>query len=232
MDTHKAHAPGWVYNLADYRQMFDLTDADLQLKILDYPGGISSVNAELSQINGSVVSGDQFYEHENKSIKDYADKILQQNISHLHNHKAILQQSSEQATEQLIAQWAERKAQFLTHFNADKNKNHYKNMRMPVLPLENHEFQLALCSDLLFHTQGREGYSPEQLIEELCRVALEVRVYPLLNENGAIAPTLGPVMLHLQEHDFGVEVRSIAYHELSGGNAMLRIWNKKCVVSA
>ena len=34
----------WVYNFTDYRQIFALTEQDLQKTVVDFPGGISSVN--------------------------------------------------------------------------------------------------------------------------------------------------------------------------------------------
>ena len=230
MNNHIAHAPGWVYCLDDYRLMFDLTDADLQKRILDYPGGISSVTAEMHALGLNAVSGDEFYSSNISEVENFAEKVLKEDIVHLQSHPEILQAEQAQALDALIESWQQRKQQFVSDYRQGIETERYRQMHMPSLPFSPNRFDIALCSDLLFHTQGREGYSPEHLIEELARVASEVRVYPLLDETGAITKTLGPVMLHLQESNFGVEVRSIDYQQLKGGNAMMRVWAKECTV--
>lgn len=88
------------------------------------------------------------------------------------------------------------------------------------MPFADHQFDLALCSD----------NSSVALIDELCRVATEVRVFPLLDEQGKLAETLGLAMVDLQQKNFGLEIRQVSYHQLKGSNAMLRIWAKECSV--
>ena len=51
-----------------------------------------------------------------------------------------------------------------------------------------------------------------------------------MTETGGLSDELGPVMLLLQEHDYGVEVREVPFHQQVGGNAMLRVWSQTCDV--
>ncbi len=224
------HAPGWVYSLADYQQMFDLNDADFNKTILDYPGGISSFNAQMHDMNKRVVSGDQLYQLTPPQMDQAVDQIYEANETHLRAHLENLKQQDEASIQNILNTWQQSKNAFLKDYAAGRHEQRYLLMTLPTLPFEFHEFQLALCSDLLFHTQAREGYTPQHLIAELCRVAEEVRVFPLLDEAGQTSDALGPVMLNLQQQNFGVEVREVAYEQHAGGNAMLRVWAKECVV--
>ena len=101
---------------------------------------------------------------------------------------------------------------------------------MPELPYENHQFELALCSDYVFNRHAQNDCRPEQVVSELCRVAEEVRVFPLLTEKGELSEQLGPLMLELQQRNFGIEIRQVEFENLNGGNAMLRIWARECSV--
>lgn len=228
MDNHIT--PTWIFSLADYCQMFDLTNEDLTRPILDYPGGISSFNAEMHLSGHRVLSGDQHYTLSASEMQQYAENIYQRTVKHLRQHVDRLKRSDEEAIANIVTAWQKSKEQFLADYPVGKKEGRYQSMQLPHLPFNNHDFVLALCSDFLFHTQARKNYTPEQLITELCRVANEVRVFPLLTESGVMAEALGPVMLTLQQQNFGVEVREVSYEQQKGGNAMLRIWAKECVV--
>ena len=94
--------------------------------------------------------------------------------------------------------------------------------------MSDQQFDLALCLHQLFNEDDLD-YQVKTLFE-LCRIAEEVRIFPLLNANGELTPSLGPVMQALQENNFGVEVREVPFEFRNGGNAMLRIWSQSCVV--
>lgn len=224
------HAPGWVYNMADYRQMFDLVDEELQKEILDYPGGISSFNAQMHELGHHVVSGDEAYQFNPEEIKNYAENVFQADEAHLRKHLESLKLRDEKAIDAILQLWHDAKDKFLQDYEKGKQEGRYQSIGLPKFPYEFHHFKLALCSDMLFHTQLSEHISPQVLMNELCRVAEEVRVFPLLNEKGEIADDLGPVMLELQQQNFGIEVREVPYEQHKGGDAMLRVWAKECVI--
>ena len=93
---------------------------------------------------------------------------------------------------------------------------------------EDQHFDLALCQHQLFNEDDAD-YHVKTLLE-MCRVASEVRIFPLLNLKGELTPSLGPVMQAMQENNVGVEVREVPFETQQAGNAMLRIWNQSCVV--
>ncbi len=60
-------------------------------------------------------------------------------------------------------------------------------------------------------------------IVEMCRVAKEVRVFPLLNISGETSPWLKPVMNELQERGYSVEIKQVTYEFQKNGNQILRV---------
>lgn len=103
-------------------------------------------------------------------------------------------------------------------------------LNSPVLPYKTSEFDLALCSDTIFQ-HGLSVSAMYTAIKELCRIATEIRIFPLLDSVGKISDELGPLMLYLQKNNFGVEVRAVSCKAEHGDNALLRIWSQTCEVS-
>lgn len=224
--------PGWVYNLADYRQIFDLSDEDLGKRILDFPGGISSFNAEMADKGYFVVSGDPHYQLDFSAMSELAEDRFLQNEKDLSEHLNRLKFQDEPHLQAIFQSWQKSKDLFLADYEKGLHAHRYQEMHLPKLPFKDFHFELALCSDLLFHAHARGGLSPLELMAELSRVAVEVRIFPLLDEKNTMSEAIGPLMLEYQKQDFGIEVREVPYEIKQGGNAMLRIWSKHCLVPA
>jgi hypothetical protein len=60
-------------------------------------------------------------------------------------------------------------------------------------------------------------------IEEMCRVAAEARVFPLLQGYGRRSPHLQPVVGRLRELGYRVEVIRVPYELQRGGDEMLAV---------
>jgi len=203
-------AKSWIYNLADYRQIFALTDQDLQKKVLDFPGGISSVNAELYALGQQLVSADPAYSLPAKEMQNYARQVLRERLAAFGN----------QPGSALKAQWQHSTEQFLADYELGKKQQRYRAMALPPFAaVPDEPFELLLCADLLF---------TQELINELCKLATEVRIFPLPNNQTAVVQELGPMMLALQQRNFGVEIRVVNHPQRNHDNAMLRVWAKEC----
>jgi hypothetical protein len=61
-------------------------------------------------------------------------------------------------------------------------------------------------------------------VEEMCRVAAEARVLPLLGAYGVPSSHVEPVIRVLRERGYTAEVRRVPYEFLRGGNHMLCVW--------
>jgi len=223
--------PRWVYSFEDYQQMFDLKKQDLKKRILDYPAGVSSFNAEMVSMGHQVTSGDEWYAEPESVLRQYVDQLMQADKKYLAEHLELLTEADRPHFDTLIKIWKLNAEMFLADYQQGLLQKRYQFMQLPTLPFEKDAFELTLCSDALFRSQASLQFSPDQLIEELLRISVEVRVYPLLNEDGEVSEALGPVMLHLQQQNYGVEVRQVEYEQLQGSNAMLRIWSRECTLA-
>lgn len=231
MVTHKLSAPGWIFNLTDYRQMFDLQENDFAKPILDYPGRISSFNAQMHAQGVRVVSGDSLYGLSFEQMQQKSVELFEANEDSLRSHLNWLKENDEKSIEMILKNWRDSEKQFLDDYRAGQSEGRYQNVSLPKLPFKDHEFDLAICTNLIFHTMAMiNGNSTEDLVAELCRVAVEARIFPLLNEKGEMPEKLGMLMLNLQQQNYALEVREVPYKQHKGANAMLRVWSTECLV--
>ncbi len=101
-----------------------------------------------------------------------------------------------------------------------------------VLPYPDFTFDLALCPDYLFTDEDNQSIDFHlKQIYELARVAKDVRIFPLSDSKGIPSPLLGPILLGLQQDNYGVEVRDVTTFLHPKGSAMLRVWAQQCHVS-
>lgn len=99
---------------------------------------------------------------------------------------------------------------------------------LPKLPYPTQGYDLALSAQILFNDKlsYTENFHIE-LLMELCRVANEVRVCPVVNSEGEPSQYLGPVLKILQEKEFGVELTQANFAH-KPHQALLRVWNPAC----
>jgi hypothetical protein len=96
---------------------------------------------------------------------------------------------------------------------------------LPKLPFAAGEFGLAVCSHLLFlySDQLTEKFHVEA-VRELCRVAREVRIFPLLTLVKARSPFIDAVRSAMSAEGWKAEVAKVDYEFQRGGDEMLRIF--------
>jgi ubiquinone/menaquinone biosynthesis C-methylase UbiE len=93
------------------------------------------------------------------------------------------------------------------------------------LPFPDFHFNFALSTyPVLSSNQSLDQIIAE--LKELARVAKEIRLAPIDLKEAQVEKTLGPLMLALQQAQYGVEIRMLNARE-----AMLRIWALLCVVT-
>lgn len=185
-------------SLSEYQALFSLTSDELGKKIIDFPARLNSFNAEMFQQNHLSVACDELYADPLK-----VKQLSETNLTAKTDHTITLQQ-------------------FTQDFQHGFKENRYVAGTLPRLPFTNYQFDLLLSSFFFFFNEDDLDQCWNNLMEML-RVATEVRVAPL-SENQAF---LGPLMLKLQTHAFGIEVRSITVPNLTN-SAMLRVWSQNC----
>ena len=117
--------------------------------------------------------------------------------------------------------------QFLEDFPTGMHEGRYVTDELPNLSFNTGQFDLALCGHLLFtySDQLSEDFHLASILE-MCRVANEVRIFPLLvHFSGEISPLLQPIMNRLQELGYKVEIKQVPYEFQKGGNQLLKVWS-------
>jgi hypothetical protein len=111
---------------------------------------------------------------------------------------------------------------FLSDYDPGRRSGRYMAASLPHLPFGDGAFELALCSHFLFlYSDELSTADHAEAVLELCRVAREVRVFPLLEMNGERSRHVGPVLEASERHGPRVRVERVEYEFQRGGNEMM-----------
>lgn len=219
------------FGLSDYQKMFNLEDEQLNMHILDCRGGASAFAAQMHKMGKQVIATDPIYAHDFQTLEALIDKSQADIKQTLAN-----QQTQEKLkTPQIDAFLNEHKTyakDFLEDFKVGKQAGRYVAQSLPQLSFKQEAFDLALVCHFLFTYPELDVAFHLQAIEELLRVANEVRIFPLVTQSGELSPIVGDVIAAAQIQNFGAELKEVDYHLQAKGNAMLRLWNPSCSVEA
>ena len=218
----------WGRSLANYHQMFGLSDRDLTLNIVDCAGGPASFNAEMQDLDRrgqdqKVISCDPIYRFSAAEIKGRIEATSPQIVQGLEeNRDRFVWQEVSTPAELKTARLAAM-ALFLADYDQGLEQGRYRNVELPSLPFSAGEFDLALCSHLLFtYSEQFDTSFHLAAIQEMCRIAKEARIFPLVeNFTGETSQHLEPVINHLKQHGYVLEIRAVPYEFQKNGNEML-----------
>lgn len=215
----------WGRSLTEYVGMFNLKPDEFRLNILDCAGGPASFNAEMNCQGYNVFSGDPIYQFSAAEIAQRIQETYQTVIAGVKVNRENYIWQNIPSPEELGQVRMTAMQQFLEDLPQGLQAGRYINCELPVLPFNSSQFDLALCSHLLFTYS--DLLSPEfhlSSIVELCRVAQEVRIFPLLNISGEVSSILPFVREDLTRKGYKFEIQQVAYEFQKGGNQMLRVW--------
>jgi hypothetical protein len=214
----------WGRSLAEYQRMFDMSERDLAAKILGCGDGPASFNAEMSALGRSVVSCDPIYAFSKEQIaqrvQDTYDPIVEQVRRNAQNYVwSDFRDPDALGQHRLATMHA-----FLADFDAGRAAARYLPDALPALSFPDGQFDLALCSHLLFlYSEQLTLEFHVASIRELCRVAREVRIFPLLALDCRLSPHIVPVQERLRQAGFVVEIQHVPYEFQAGGDQMMRV---------
>ncbi len=221
----------WGRSLSEYSRMFSLSGDDLRKNILGCGDGPACFNAELSRAGGNVISVDPIYQFNANQIRSRIDEVYPQIMQQVIKNQGDYVWKDIQDSEALGKIRMDAMRTFLSDYESvegaaeivSENTGRYLNASLPALPFDDSAFDLALCSHYLFLYS--EHVNKEQHIlsmKELCRVANEVRVYPLLAiGDNKRSPHLEPVIKALEDDGMIVSLIPVEYEFQKGATEML-----------
>jgi len=213
----------WGRSLNEYRDMFCLSELDFSKQILGCGDGPACFNAEWSRIGGSVISVAPIYEFNVAEIRSRIDEVYPQIIDQVSKNKNDFVWKNIVNVDELGKVRMDAMTIFLNDYEEGRKSGRYIAASLPRLPFEDNAFDLALCSHYLFLYS--EHVSQEQHLlsmKELCRVASEVRVYPLLSMGNNIKSShLEPVISALKDIGISISFVPVDYEFQKGATEML-----------
>ena len=215
----------WGRSFEEYRRMFSLTEDDLDRSIIGCGDGPASFNAEASVLGTHVVSCDPLYQFGKPHIQERIAATFEQIIDQTRrNAHEFVWGGGIRTVEELGRVRMSAMQAFLDDYELGKAQGRYVSAALPTLPFADGAFDLALCSHFLFLYSSQLGETfHRDAIRELCRVATEVRIFPLLALGGERSPFVAGCIQNLREAGHHVSIEKVPYHFQRGGNEMMRI---------
>jgi hypothetical protein len=205
--------------------MFALTDAELRSRrIIGCADGPASFNAELTAFGGRVVSADPLYRFSVDDIRARIDATRDHLIVEARRNAHRFVWDRIHSPEVLGRVRTAAMERFLADFPNGLVKGRYVDQSLPELKFKRGQFDIALCSHFLFlysHHFSLDFHV--RSIMELCRVATEVRIFPLLHMRGESSQHLQPAIQQLAGMGISANVERVDYEFQCGGNQMLRV---------
>jgi hypothetical protein len=209
-------------SLDEYIRMFDLSQSDLQSKILGVGDGPASFNTEATQLGYHVTSIDPIYQFSSAEILTRFEAVVDDVIEQVRQTPNSWVWTYHKSPERLRQNRVQAIEKFLKDYDIGKQTGRYKLAELPNLSFADREYDLALCSHFLFlYSDFYDCRFHFDSIIEMLRVATEVRIFPLLTLMLQRSPHLNSLIPQLTQLGYTVEIKPVAYEFQKGGNEML-----------
>jgi hypothetical protein len=217
----------WGRSFEEYRGMFDLTEADLDCKILGCGDGPAAFNSCMNQKGKRVISIDPIYQFTKEQLEERIritfDDVIEQ--TRRNEDKFIWTRMKDVDTlgrTRMAAMTA-----FLSDFEQGLKEKRYVHAELPNVPFIDKQFDLALSSHFLFlYTDNLTLEFHIEAIAEMLRVAKQVRIFPILDVNSNRSSYVDPVKSHFEARGIQTAEQKVDYEFQKGGNTMLVLQEK------
>jgi hypothetical protein len=214
----------WGRAFDEYCRMFALSDEDLTRRILGCGDGPASFNAEATRRGSTVISCDPIYKWTAADIRERVTATRDEILEQTRRNAGEFVWDSIRSVEELGRIRMTAMEAFLEDFSDGKAQGRYIDNELPTLPFADRSFDLALCSHFLFLYSDQLGEAfHHQSLRELCRLAGDVRIFPVLALGGRQSPFIDSVMARLHDEGHDVALEHVPYEFQRGANQMLRI---------
>lgn len=224
MTFHLNQVVPWGRSFEEYVRMFNLTEDDLTKTILGCADGPSSFNAEANQRGYQVVSCDPLFEKSALAIGEEIQATFHTVLEALKANAAEFVWSQFRSPEECGHVRLDAMKVFLKDFEKGLSERRYVAGSLPRLPFGDQTFELALCSHFLFtYSNLLTVEFHREAILELCRVAKEVRIFPIVDLAGQPIQFLDLLAAQLSDKGLQVEKRRVEYEFQRGADHLFRI---------
>lgn len=217
----------WGRLFSEYVGMFALTPQDLQGRILGCGDGPASFNAEATAMGHDVISVDPIYSLSAAQIEQRIHETWQAIVEQMRQHMDDFVWTKFSSLDEVRDVRMKAMRRFLDDFEQGKREGRYLDASLPDLPFEDKQFDLALCSNFLFlYSDHLSTAFHIAAVQEMGRVAHEVRVFPLQGLDNRESAHLVPVIEAMQAAGWRAERVRVDYEFHRGSDHMLRVWRR------
>ncbi len=214
----------WGRSFNEYVGMFGLTTADLQKRILGCGDGPASFNAEATALGHTVISVDPLYALSAEQIERRVEATWRDILEQLRGNMDMFVWKSFGTVDELGAARLSAMRRFTADLEQGKDDGRYIDASLPALPFADGQFDLALCSNFLFlYSDHLDTAFHIAAVQEMCRVAKEVRVFSLYDLANQESRHVEPVLAAMQAAGLVAERVRVEYEFQQGANQMLRV---------
>ncbi len=214
----------WGRSFDEYCRMFALRDDDLALRILGCGDGPASFNAEATRRGVRVTSCDPIYRWNVAQIRERVEATCQEVLEQTRQNANEFVWTSLRSVDELGSVRMRAMNEFLNDFPEGKAEGRYVEAALPTLPFADASFDLALSSHFLFLYTVQLGLDFHRAaVREMCRLANEVRIFPLLALGGQRSALVDTIVSEFVESGCEVSIDNVPYQFQRGGNQMMRV---------
>jgi len=212
----------WGRTFNEYVSMFALSSQDLKLNILGISDGPASFNAEATAQGVKVLSIDPLYSYSALEIQEQFSKTKSTIIEQIQSNQSEFSWITFSSIDGLVQAREQAMKLFIEDFTSEYSNPRYLTSSLPLLPLEDQEFDLSLCSHFLFlYSLQHDREFHVKSIKEMCRVSKQSRIFPVLELGAKESRHLSAVRAELESEGYDTELKKVPYEVQKGGNQML-----------
>jgi hypothetical protein len=214
----------WGRSGDEYQRMFVLTEDDLRRRVLGCADGPAGFNAEATRRGMRVTSCDPLYAFSAEEIRERIAATAEDILEQTRRNRDEFVWDEITSLEHLQRLRMSAMEDFLADYDAGRSEGRYIAAGVPSLPFPDGSFDLAICSHFLFLYSEQLGPQfHEDAIIEMCRVAGEVRIFPLIALGAVPSPFVERVVANMRELEYTVTIERVPYEFQCGANEMMRI---------
>ena len=214
----------WGRSFKEYTDMFQLSDIDLNKKIIGCGDGPSAFNRGMTQKGCSVVSIDPIYQLSDQQIKERIKETYDTVISQTRENRDKFIWKNIKTVEELGIIRMNAMEDFLKDYEQGKDEKRYIHAELPNLPFSDKQFDIALSSHFLFlYSDDLSREFHKDAVTEMLRTANEVRIFPLLDMEGKCSAYVNEIAVMCSNAGYSVQEIAVEYQFQIGGDKMLKI---------
>ncbi len=211
-------------SMDEYIKIFNLTKADLNKRIIGVGDGPASFNAEMTRQGKNVVSIDPLYQFSGDQILQRFNEVVDNIINQVKATPNDWVWSYHKSPDDLRQNRVKVIQEFLADYDSGKKANRYIFGELPNFAYNNQEFDIALCSHLLFLYSEQLDYDFHlNSVDEMLRIAQEIRIFPLIDLMLKPSPHLEKIIKYCTDKGYKINIEKVEYELQPGGNKMLKI---------